>query len=221
MSVRLAVLAVAGVVALNMTGVRVSNHPAYVRVVVDFSGRVPAHRIELDHNSPAFIAIHIAHDGVSRPSRVFSGKGVRVFLQQGAGYLDVSAAYRPYRFKYVSYAARGDRLLVDLWKSAPPRKPSHTCSRLTLSSDWSSNGRVVSVRGREHGIFENQFQVVVRGETGKVLGRNNVHGPGRWAAKVHYHVAHKQDGTVEAVALSAKDGSLECLAQQFVELPPN
>ena len=35
---------------------------------------------------------------------------------------------------------------------------------------------------------------------------------------VHYKVAHRQRGTLEAVAFSAKDGALECLAQRRVTL---
>ncbi len=220
--VRLAVLAVAATVALAATDVRIGDHPAYVRVVVDFNGKVPTRQVEFDKLTGRMATVHIAHPGVATQVKVRTGEGVRVALQPGGQALHIALSFAPHRFKYLSYAVvGGNRLAIDLWKSAPPRKPSHTCRGLTLSSDWSSDGHVVSVSGREHGIFENQFQVVVRGQNGAVLGRKNVHGPGRWAAKVHYHVAYKQDGTVEAVALSPKDGSLECLAQQFVELPPN
>jgi hypothetical protein len=219
---RLAVLAVVGAMALTATGVRIGDHPAYVRVVVDFNGKVPANQVAFDNLSDFRAVLRVAHPGIKTNTTGGTGDGVKVALQPGTQELHIAMNFASHRFKYLSYAVvTGNRLAIDLWKSAPPRKPSHTCSGLTLSSDWASNGREVSVRGRERGIFENQFQVVVRGENGAVLGRKSVHGPGRWATKVHYHVGRKQAGTVEAVVLSAKDGALECLAQQFVELPPN
>lgn len=219
---RLAALVVAAAVALTATGVRIGDHPAFVRVVVDFNGRVPANQVEFVKLSSKLATVQVNHPGITTQTTGSTGQGVRVALQPGTQALHVGMGFAQHRFKYVSYAVvGGNRLAIDLWKSTPPRKPSHTCSGLTLGSFWSANGHEVSVRGHEHGIFENQFEVVVRGANGAALGRQSVHGPGRWAAKVHYHVAYKQAGTVEAVSLSAKDGALECLAQHFVELPPN
>jgi hypothetical protein len=229
---RVAIIAAVGLFALPAlsgaashsaaTRIRISDRPAYVRVQVDLPrgtikpGSVSAGpvtrteaSVELRHANPTSVAAQRAH-------------GLNVALLRNSNGVVIKATFARGRIKYLSYPfVAGNEIVLDLWKSAPPRKPSHTCNGLTLSSNWSSDGHDVSVRGREHGIFENQFQVVVRGQSGAVLGRKTVKGPGRWAAKVHYHVAYRQEGTVEAVAFSAKDGALECLAQHFVELPPN
>jgi hypothetical protein len=79
---------------------------------------------------------------------------------------------------------------------------------------------VVSVSGSERNIFENTFQVVVRGADGSVLGgRTGAHGPGNWGARVHYRSSRRQLGTLEVVAFSPEDGALECIAQVRVGLP--
>ena len=43
---------------------------------------------------------------------------------------------------------------------------------------------------------------------------------GRWSGTVRYTVGHRQRGTLEAVDLSARDGSLAALAQVPVTLVP-
>jgi hypothetical protein len=43
---------------------------------------------------------------------------------------------------------------------------------------------------------------------------------GAWSARVSYRVGTAQTGTLEAVAGSAKDGSLACLVQVRVGLNP-
>jgi hypothetical protein len=72
--------------------------------------------------------------------------------------------------------------------------------------------------GQEHRIFENTFQVLVRGRGGRVLARRYVHGPGTWKTTLHYKVSQRQPGTLEAVAFSPKDGALQCLHQDRVIL---
>jgi hypothetical protein len=212
--------------SLKATGVQVGNHRGYVNVVVDFNGKVTAGQVGFDRLTRTTATVHIAHPGVTARVAGATGHGVRVALQPGTQALHIAASFAPHRFKYVSYTVLGgNRLAIDLWKTTPPRRAGviHTCRGLTLMGFWSSNGltQTVSVSGHEHGIFENQFQLVVRGFSGAVVGRKTVHAPGKWAkwaAKVHYHVKFNQPGTVEAVAFSAKDGALECLAQKNVEL---
>jgi hypothetical protein len=43
---------------------------------------------------------------------------------------------------------------------------------------------------------------------------------GAWSTRVRYRVGRRQAGTLEAVAESAKDGSLDCLVQVRVVLRP-
>jgi hypothetical protein len=221
-ALRLAVLAVAGVVALTATGVRIGDHPAYVRVVVDFTGKVRAKQIDLQGLTAT--TADVSGPPVTLNTAGRAAHGVRVTFLHDFGPtqpLHIRMSFARRRFKYVSYAVvGGNRLAIDLWKSAPYgiNKPIHTCTGLTLSG-WSANGSSVVVGGREHGIFENQVQVVVRGEKGAVLGRKTVRGPGRWRTRVRYHVASSQPGWVEAVALSPKDGSLACIAELGINLP--
>jgi Immunoglobulin-like domain of bacterial spore germination len=78
----------------------------------------------------------------------------------------------------------------------------------------------VRAAGRERDLFEHGLVAVVRGRSGRGLARRPVTAvEGRWSALLAYAVAHRQAGTVEAVAASAKDGSLVCLAQSRVTLP--
>jgi hypothetical protein len=64
------------------------------------------------------------------------------------------------------------------------------------------------------------FGIVVRGATGNVLGRaGGVHARGAWTTTVRYRAAHRQEGTLEAVAFSPKDGAISCIAQVRVTLP--
>jgi hypothetical protein len=42
---------------------------------------------------------------------------------------------------------------------------------------------------------------------------------GRWSAQLSYRTTRRQSGTLEAAALSAKDGALACLVQARVTLP--
>jgi hypothetical protein len=218
-AVRLAVVAVVGVVALTATGVRIGDHPAYVRVVVDFNGKVPTNQVEFVKLSSRMATLQVNHPEIKTQIMRRTGEGIRVALQPGTQALHIAASFAAHRFKYVSYAVvTGNRLAIDLWKRRPRGGPIYTCSGLTISG-WGADGSTVKVTGHEHGIFENQFQVIVRGENGSVLGRKTVTGPGAWATVVHYHVTSKQPGTVEAVTFSAKDGALECLAQRGIELP--
>ena len=88
--------------------------------------------------------------------------------------------------------------------------------------DWSVRRGSVDASGEARSIFENQFQLVVRGADGRVKGRRGVTfgASGTWNRTVPYEVGHRQDGTLEAVDLSARDGALACLAQVRVTLEP-
>lgn len=207
---------------LAATNVRIGDHPAFVRVVVDFNGKIPAREVEAGRFGTKLATVRLNHPGVTTQTSGRTGDGVHVALQPGTQMLHISMSFRAHRLKYLSYAVvTGNRLAIDLWKSAPPPSATQTCAGLSLSS-WHVRKGSVSVHGTEHGVFENQFQVAVRGASGKVLGRRTgVHGPGAWSTTVHYTVAHAQHGTLEAVAFSPKDGAVECLAQRRVTLRAN
>ena len=210
--------------------IRIAGHPAFVRLVVDVRGRLPAPgaimaadpdpyrdgrvRVVVPGRGPAARAVRANAAGVS--ARVTPGRSRLV--------LSVAAAQR--RFKYAGYRVlhAPERLVVDLYRSAPPatgaraRYGAPGC--LTLTSVAAAGGRV-AVAGTEHEVFEHSFPVVVRSAAGRVLGRRAVAAvSGRWSARVGYRVARAQTGTLEAVELSAKDGALSCLAQLPVRLRP-
>jgi hypothetical protein len=204
---------------LLATGVRIGDHPAYVRVVVDFNGKVPASRVEYNGLTPTSAWVSVRQRGAASKTAGSAGNGVRVTFVPGKGQaLYVRSRFVRQRFKYVSYTVvGGNRLAIDLWKRASIVK-AQTCRGLSLSSARAKSG-VLFAAGSERDIFENQFQVVVRGKLGAVLARKTVQGPGAWNATVHYKAMRRQVGTVEAVASSPKDGSLACIAQRRVTLP--
>jgi Immunoglobulin-like domain of bacterial spore germination len=226
-ALRVALLAVVGVVALTATGVRFGNHPAYVRVVIDFKGKLAARDVAAGGIVGNIASVNVLRHGVATRISGRKGQGVHVALQPGGGQLLISMNFAWNRFKYLSYAVvGGNRLAIDLWKSAPPAKAAEirrgAGGCLTLRK-WHITAGSVSASGREHGIFENTFQVVVRGAKGRMLGRKTVAdgGGGPWSTKVRYTAAHRQAGTLEAVDFRAKDGALDCIAQVRVTLPAN
>jgi hypothetical protein len=228
----IAALTVVGVVALPALAgatsqlaamnVRIGNHAAFVRVVVDFNGTVPVNQVEFDHLWTLRAALHVARPGITTWTSGSTGQGVRVALQPATQALNIGMGFAPRRFKYVSYAiVTGKRLAIDLWKSTPPPGGGvgfgyRNC--LQISSAHVSKG-TVSVSGIERGVFEHMFRVVVRGANGRVLGRRAVSHTGSWSTTVRYRAGHRQPGTLEAVSLSPKDGSLACFYEQRVTLP--
>ena len=78
-------------------------------------------------------------------------------------------------------------------------------------------GGLATAAGRERDLFEHSFVVRLRGAGGGVVARRIVTATGPWSVRFRYRARH-QPGTLEAVALSAKDGSLDCLVQVRVRL---
>ena len=205
---------------LTATSVRFGNHRGYVRLVVDFNGTVSASEVVAGNVKKTTATVRLNHPGVTTETSGGSGYGLKAALQSATQGLNIGLSFAPHRFKYVYYAAAADDLLaIDLWKSAPPAGAIQTCTGLTLRHINPTPG-LVTAGGTEHGVFEHQFQVVLRGANGLVLGRKTgVHGPGAWTAHVHYTAAHRQTGTIEAVAFSPKDGAIDCIAEAPVRLP--
>jgi hypothetical protein len=209
---------------LTATKVRIGDHPTFVRVVIDFNRNVAAREVEfVSGPTRGTFAVRLNHSGVTTQTTGATGNGVRVALQPGTQALHITLSSTRHRFKYLAYAVvTGTRLAIDLWKSAPPPRASDAgvgdCLSLNQVAAMSGSGSL-HASGTEHGVFEHTFRVVVRGTNGRVLGRRTVVDGGSWNTTVHYHATHRQPGTVEAVAFSAKDGSLACLAQMRFRLP--
>jgi hypothetical protein len=212
---------------LTADGIRIGDHPAFVRTVVDFAdGWLTDRQVESSDANPFDGAAQLRL-GRNVRTRVRSGSayGNTVELrEQGDGLaIDIRAAQG--RFKYLSYAVVGSsRLAIDVWKSGPQsraaevRRGSRGC--LTLETVSAQPGSV-SASGGEGYVFENRVLVIVRGQNGRRLGKFSTTAVnGRWSAKVGYRTGRVQPGTLEAVSASAKDGALACLVQARVVLRP-
>jgi hypothetical protein len=126
------------------------------------------------------------------------------------------------RFKYVrtSVLHGPERVVIDLYRNGPPPPPEirtgvNGC--LTLTS-IGRTGHTFHVRGTAKNLFESNFVLRVRDGLGRVVGRRIVTANGPWSQTVSYNINPSQNGTLEAVAESAKDGSLVCIVQRRVRL---
>jgi hypothetical protein len=208
---------------LTATQIRVADHPGFVRVVVDFSGgTVQFNELEATDPDPfadGFVRIRLIHPGVKTTAMPVRAQGVFARIAQGGGRITIRLTGEDRRFKYLFYVDQHspERLVMDLYKSRPPSDAAEiTHGRggcLTLTSHSVSRTRVKAA-GRERGVFEHQFQVILRRRGGRIHRETHVvASSGRWHTSFTYPHAGRQTGTLEAVELSAKDGTLACLVQ--------
>jgi Immunoglobulin-like domain of bacterial spore germination len=216
--------------ALTATQIRIGNHPAFVRVVVDFSGgTLRANDVESPDPSPfdGSARVRVTDTGISASAAPVTGEGVTARVLQRSGFVVVTLHARRHRFKYLEHGVQHspERLVIDLWKARPPRPaaefttaPQGGC--LTIDNITEAPGRVTA-NGMESDLFEHMFQANVRNRKGRVVGTRPVTATGgHWHRTVQYDVAASQAGTFEAVDFSEQDGSLACIAQVRVALEP-
>jgi hypothetical protein len=214
--------AVAGAAPLTATGIRVGDHPAFVRVVVDFTGgSLLAGEVVAADPQPfgdGVVRLPLTRPGVRTTAAPVTAQGVTTRVRQGAGRIVIRLAGARRRFKYVGYTAlhAPERLVIDLWKSAPPsaaaevRTAPDGCLSLQRARVTASR---VTARGRELDLFEHSLVVRLRRAGGRIAAqRATTAAAGRWSTRFGY-AAGRQTGTLEAVALSAKDGTLDCIVQ--------
>ena len=215
-------------VDLTAIRTRIGSHPAYVRVVVDFTdGVVAGNEVEAVDHRPAdgAVRIRLRHHNVQAQAAPASAAGVRVVVTGARDRLDVSATAARGRFKYVQVTTlhAPERLVIELYRSAPPSRAAEIRtgrgSCLTLTGIVADR-RSFQVTGRERNLFEHGFVLRVRDRAGHVAGRRIMTAEGPWSARIGYRVSARQRGTLEAVAESAKDGSLACIVQAGVALAP-
>jgi hypothetical protein len=222
--------AASSTVDLTAFRTRIGDHPGFVRVVVDFTdGTMATNDSEAIDPDPfdGDALVEVRHRRVQAQAPTVDAHGVRVRVVQGTNRIRVRIRARVRRFKYLARTQlrNPERLVIDLYKSRPPvagaEIPRAPDGCLRIVSRTGSPGRI-RVHGTAQNIFENQFQLVVRGRDGRVKGRRSVlFGPsGRWTRTVRFNVARRQAGTLEAVEGSARDGALACLAQVRVTLRP-
>jgi len=234
---RLAVLAIVLVAALpsqasaalTASDVRIGAQPAFVRVVVDFTGgRIEFNETEATDPRVAdgSARIDISHAGIVVMPRDRTAQGVRARLSLATANrarLQITAAGARLKYVRVSVLHGPERLVADLYHKAPPRPAAEirtgVNSCLTLTS-IQRTGHTFRVRGTERNLFEGSFLIRVRDGLGRVVGRRIVTARGPWSQTVSYNIASRQAGTLEAVAESAKDGALVCIVQRRVTLVP-
>jgi hypothetical protein len=201
----------------------VADHPGFVRVVVDFSGgTVRFNEVEATDPDPfadGFVRIRLLHPGVKTTAMPIRAEGVFARIAQSGGRITIRLSATDRRFKYLFYVDQHspERLVMDVYKSRPPSDAAEiTHGRggcLTLTSHSVTSTRVRAA-GRERGVFEHQFQVILRRRGGRIQREKHVVAAGgRWHTSFTYPHAGRQTGTLEAVELSAKDGTLACLVQ--------
>jgi hypothetical protein len=214
-------------VAHRAVGIRFGDHPAFVRVVVDFvEGPVEFNEVESTDPFPfdGRAQLRIDFPGIRAQASPRTALGVSVRITQGTNQIFVKIDTQRTRFKYLSYfvLTGPDRLVIDLWKSAPPvpaaeiRRAPDRC--LTLERFSVTPGRVTA-SGRERFLFEHGLVVRIRNAAGRKIAEKPETGP-TWSTSFPYRVLRTQPGTLEAVALSAKDGQLVCIVQVRVTLRP-
>jgi hypothetical protein len=221
-------VAAGAVVDLTAVRIRIADHPAFVRAVVDFTdGTLKPQEVVATDAQPVdgTVRLAITHLRVQAQAPTRTAEGITVRdTPKGTGRISVSTVSQTRRFKYVSYAVlTPDRLVLDLWKSAPPSRAAEVRTGangcLTLANVRVRPG-VVTARGAERNLFEHQLQLVLRGPNGGVLARRALTAAhGHWNGSLRYHAATARTATVEAVDLSAKDGALSCIAEVRANLP--
>lgn len=213
---------------LTATGVRIADHPGSVRVVVDFTGgRVEPGEVVASDPSPfpdGVVRLPLSRRGVRTTAPPATAEGVSARIVQRSGRIVIRLRGAARRFKYAGYDAlhQPERLVIDLFKSAPPgadgevRRAPDRC--LTLSGHDVRPRRVMAA-GRERNLFEHSLLVRLRGADGRVVAqRGETAASRRWSTDFRYRRVRRQTGTLEAIALSAKDGTLDCLVQVRVRL---
>jgi hypothetical protein len=216
--------------ALTATQIRIGNHPAFVRVVVDFTGgTLHANDAESPDPNPfdGRARVRVTHAGITSDAAPVAGEHMAARIVERSGFIVLQLSSRKHRFKYLEHGVlhSPERLVVDLWKARPPTDaaelptaPQGGC--LTIENLDAFPGRVTA-NGTETDLFEHMFQADVRNANGRIVGTRSVTATsGHWHRTVHYDVGGAQAGTFEVVDFSEQDGSLSCIAQVRVALAP-
>jgi hypothetical protein len=216
--------------ALTATQIRIGNHPAFVRVVVDFTGGT-LHRNDVESPDPqpfdGRARVRVTRTGVATGAAAVTQERVTARIVQRSGFIVLRLSAKKHRFKYLEHGVlhSPERLVVDLWKSRPPTPaaefptaPQGGC--LSIDNYDAFPGHV-RADGTENDLFEHMFQMNVRNKKGRVVGTRPVTASaGHWHRNVPFDIGVAQKGTVEVVDFSERDGSLTCIAQLPATLAP-
>jgi hypothetical protein len=207
---------------LTANRIRAGSHPAFVRVVVDFSGgAVTFNTTNATDPSPfdGAARVEVERAGVRSVAAPLTALGVTTRITDLGSRLGIRLTASPGRFKYLSITVlhAPERVAIDLWRSTPTvpaRFGRFGC--LTITS-YSVTPTSVRASGTERDLFEHSFVVRVRGARGGVAAQRIMTGAGPWSTTLAVG-GPRRLGTLEAVAGSAKDGSLDCLVQVPITL---
>jgi hypothetical protein len=185
------VLPAAASAALTATQIRIGNHPAFVRVVVDFTGgTLQRNDVESPDPQPfdGRARVRVTRLGITTGAAAVTREGVTARIVQRSGSIVLQLSARRHRFKYLEHDALPGRVRAD---------------------------------GSENDLFEHMFQMNVRNQKGRVVGTRPVTASaGHWHRTVPFDIGVAQKGTVEVVHFSEQDGSLICIAQLRPTLAP-
>jgi hypothetical protein len=205
----------------RISGVQLAVKGGDVVAVVALAG--PLKRLQQETNasdpdpSNGTVSLEIAATGQATLTPAMAG-GVTARIVPRARRSTLLLRTTPGRFFAVSYdlMQRPARLEVRLWSATPAKGTRYgPAGCLSLSRIVASAGKVM-VGGRERQVFEHSFVIQLRDATGRVVGsRPVVSRNGRFSVTLKT-TATPGPGWVEAVADSAKDGSLACLARRPV-----
>jgi hypothetical protein len=214
--------------ALTAREIRVGDHPGFVRVVIDFTGgTVQTGEVVATDPNPfpdGFVRLPLTRAGVRTTAAPVRDEGVFARIAQGSGRITIRLTGADRRFKYVGYFAQHtpEKLVLDLFKARPPTDAAEIlrgrggCLRLT---DHTVTRRHVDAEGTERNLFEHSLVVRLRRGNGRIHRQKaETAFMRRWTTSFDYPAASRQSGTLEAVALSAKDGTLDCLVQVRVRM---
>ncbi len=202
----------------SATAIRVGDHPAYLRIVLDRTATPALGEFAVDsqiNDGTAVVDVPRTRIGSLRQTRLY---GVTITPTQRGTTLRLKITTTAGRFKYYGDGTLSHRVVMDLWKTRPvyPAATVRDAGCLAITSASPGTGKI-NARGLGRGIFENQFSVVVRNSSGRVVGRKvpvfiNGFPNGTWSTTVSYTVAGRQIGTLEAVDFGGRVGDL-CVAQ--------
>jgi hypothetical protein len=209
---------------LTARDIRIGDHAGFVRVVVDFTGgRVEPGEVVATDPDPfpdGFVRLPLTRAGVRTTAAPVRDNGVFARIAQTSNRkITIRVTGTDRRFKYAGYFAQHtpERLVIDLYKARPPTDAAEiTRGRggcLTLT-DHQVTRTHVDAEGREKNLFEHSLVVRLRRNNGRIHRQKaETAFQRRWSTSFNYPPAGRQTGTLEAVALSAKDGTLDCLVQ--------
>jgi hypothetical protein len=202
---------------LTATRIRAGSHAAFVRVVVDFSGGAVTFNTTNATDPDPFngsAVVQVERGGVRSLAAPLNALGVRTTVTDLGARARISMTAAPRRFKYLGITVlhAPERVVLDLYRSAPTvtaRFGRPGCLDLTR---YAVTPTAVAVAGTERQLFEHSFVVRLRGARGGLISERVMTAIGRWSTTLRARVP-RQVATLEAVAGSAKDGSLDCLVQ--------